>query len=350
MRQIEFAKELSEKLRAHLSNLRDTVLEGIGDNLENRDCTQNYLVADNDLFFPFIDTYMSGTIIHSMESFFLDLGKRILQDVIEPYELTNSIKVNKEHLYFALSMLSMRCGDEINTMTFWELAQKENEYTTNSTPTDLNIAINQLQLKFTSVLTPIKYCYDENKLIKLLKPRFNFIKDFQTVLNSLTDLHKAHFLSCGLKQVHIMQKMRFYSDIHLVKIFAQELVNSLCVLNESLLKYKGLSGNTIGELMTDISSTYPHVGTHLGHSSARTGVYGIGKVNFYSKYEKFISFIQNNINDENKLKADILYALHQLRNEALHLIDDNRKYYHDVELFEKTIGLLFICVSVIDNL
>lgn len=350
MRQIDFGKHQSENLRAWASNLRDTVWEAIEDNLEKRDKTQNYLISDNDLFIPFIDTYVSGIIIHPMESYFLDLGKRIFHEVVEQYEKDNSVKINKEHLFFALSMLSIRCGDEISAMTFWELAQKENEYTNSTSPTELNSSIDLLQSKFTTILAPIKLNYDENKLIKKLRPQFNFIDDFQTVLTSLSDLHKAHFLSCGLKQVHILQKLRTYSDLHIIKIFAQELVNSLCVLNESLLKDKGLPGTTIGALMNDIFSTYPLVGAHLGQSGNSTGIYSIGKANFYSKYDKFINHIENNITDEHKLKADILYALHQLRNEALHLIDDTRKYYNDVELFEKTIGLLFICVSVINKL
>lgn len=350
MRQIDFGKHQSDNLRAWASNLRDTVWDAIEDNLKNRDKTQSYLVADNELFIPFIDTYVSGILIHPMESYFADLGKRIYHEVVEQYENDNAVKVNKEYLFFSLSMLSIRCGDEINAMTFWELAQKENEYTDNTAPTGLNNSIDLLQSKFTSILAPIKLNYDENKLIKSLRSRFNFIDDFQTVLTNLSDLHKAHFLSCGLKQVHILQKLRKYSDLNIVKIFAQELVNSLCVLNESLLKDKGLPGSTIGALMNDVYTTYPLVGVYLGQSSSSSGVYSIGKTNFYSKYDVFISFIENSITDENKLKADVLYALHQLRNEALHLLDDTRKYYNDVELFEKTIGLLFICVSVIRKL
>lgn len=347
---MEFGKHQSDNLRNWATNLRDIVWETIEENLKKRDKTLSYLVTDNDIFDPFIETFTTGIIIHSMDSYFADFGKRIYHEVVEKYEAENSVKVNKEYLFFALSMLSIRCGDEISAMTFWELAQKEKGYTNSTAPTGLNNSINLLQSKFSTILSPIKYNYDENKLIKSLRTRFSFIDDFQTVLTNLTDLHKAHFLSCGLKQVHVLQKLRKYSDSSIVKIFAQELVNSLCVLNESLLKDKGLPGSTIGPLMNDIYLTYPLVAPYLGQSSNSSGIYSIGKSNFYSKYDKFIDYIEINITDENKLKADVLYALHQLRNEALHLLDDTRMYYNDVELFEKTIGLLFICVSVVSKL
>lgn len=349
LRQISFGKEQSEQIRASLSILRDKVWDAIKENLDNRDHNRNYLQSDNDIFIPFIDAYASGIIIHSMESYFLDLGKRIYHEVIEDYEANHSNKVNKEHLFFALSMLSIRCGDEITSMQFWELAQKENE-NTNGSLTDIDNTINLLSSKFKSALSPVKYVFDENNLIKTLKPKFSLIDDFHTTLQNLTGLNKAHFLSCGIKQVHVLSKLRKYPDLNIIKIFAQELVNSLCLLNESLLKDKGLGGNTIGPLMNNVYLSYPTVGAHLGQSSNSSGVYSIGKANFHSRYNEYIEYIENSITDENKLKADILYALHQLRNEALHTIDDTRMYYTNTELFEKTIGLLFICVSVIQKL
>lgn len=352
MRQIDFGKHESDKLRWWASNLGDVVLDAIRDNLENRNKNQSYLATDGDLFIPFIDTYVSGVIIHPMESYFLSLGKEIYNDIIIPYETDNSVKINKEHLFFALSMLSVRCGDEISAMTYWELTQRENKETNaGSIPVNLDNSIESLRQKFTTILEPVKLNYDENKLIKSLRLRFNFIDDFETTLTSLSDLHKAHFLSCGIKQVHILQKLRVYGDLNIVKIFAQELVNSLCVLNESLLKDQGIAGDTIGPLMNSVYTGFPHIGTHLGQSSNSTGVYSISKLTFHTNYDQFISFLESSvITDENKLKADVLYALHRLRNEALHLLDDTREYYNDVELFEKTIGLLFICVSVIKKL
>lgn len=349
MRKPDFGKEELEHLRGRATHLRDVVWDAIKENLKNRDATKSYLASDNEIFIPLIDTYALGIMIHSMESYFCDLAKRILHEDVEEYEQSNGIKVNKEHLFFAISMLSIRCGDEVSSMVYWELAQKEHEYTY-GVATGLDDTINLLRTKFRGVLEPVKHVFDDNKLIKTLRPKFPFIKDFETTLAGLTGLNKAHFLSCGIKQVHLLAKMRKYPDVKIIRIFAQELVNSLCILNESLLKKKGLPGDTIGVLMQDVYNTYPAVGAHLGQSGPGTGIYSIGKPNFYGKYNKFIAFLEGSITDDNKLKGDILYALHQLRNEALHIFDDTRLYYNDVDLFEKTIGLLFICVSVINDL
>lgn len=349
MRTPDFGKEELERLRSTASHLRDIVWDAIRENLKNRDATKNYLSSDNDIFIPIIDTYALGIMIHPMESYFCDLAKRIFHEEVEGYEQTNSVKVNKEHLFFAISMLSIRCGDEISAMVYWELAQKEHEHT-HGVVAGLGATINLLKTKFRGVLEPVALAFNDNRLVKALQPKFPFIKDFETTLVGLTDLNKAHFLSCGIKQVHLLHKMRRYPDVKIIRIFAQELVNSLCILNETLLKQKGLPGDTIGALMQNVYVTYPAVGAHLGQSSNGTGIYAIGKPNFYSKYDKFVHFLEVSVTDGDKLKGDTLYALHQLRNEALHIFDDTRLYYNDVDLFEKTIGLLFICVSVINDL
>lgn len=284
-----------------------------------------------------------------MQSYFVELGKDLYREVVIPYEKENSISVNKDYLFIAISFLSISCGDEITAMQFWEMAQKERELTYGAAVT-LDSTIDLLHTKFRVLMSAVERSYNENKLIKSLKVKFPFILDFEPTLKSLSNLSKAHFLSCGIRHVHVLGKLRESSNLSIIKVFAQELLNSLCVLNENLLKEKGLAGSTIGALMNSVYAAYPTVGIHLGQSSSSTGIYSIGKANFYGKIDKYLFFIENNILDPDKLKADTLYALHQLRNEALHTLDDTRLYYNDIDLFEKTIGLLFICVAVIESL
>ena len=349
LRKIEFAKNQNEHLRLWGTNLRDIVWDTVAEKLEERNTTVSYLPSDNDIFSPFIDAYAAGNIIHPMSSYFTDLGKRIYREVVLKYESDHSIRVNKEYLFVAISFLSIQAGDEISAMLYWELAQKEREATYGITAT-LDSTINMLHSKFRNVIGAIERTYNENQLISVLKTKFPFIRDFETTLKSLNNLSKAHFLSCGIKHVHLLGKLRQHNDIEIIKVFAQELLNSLCILNENLLKEKGLSGNTINPLMISVYTTYPAVGHYLGQSSASTGIYALGKTNFYARLDEYIGFIEHNISEPGKLKADTLYALHQLRNEALHTLDDTRLYYTNTELFEKTIGLLFICVSVIKSL
>lgn len=349
LRKIGFAKHQNENLRLWATGVRDVVWEAVEDNLEERNITISYLSSDNDLFTPYIDAYAGGSIIHPMSSFFADLGKRIYREVVLEYEIKNNIKVNKEHLFIAISFLSIQSGDEITAMQFWEMAQKERELTYGTAAT-LDATIDLLHTKFRTVINAIERSYNENELVKTLRSKFSFIKNFESTLKSLDNLSKAHFLSCGIKHVHVLAKLRESTDLGIIKVFAQELVNSLCVLNENLLKEKGLPGDTINSLMVAVYSMYPNVGHHLGQSSNATGIYRITKAEFYGKFNEYINFIENHITDTDKLKADILYALHRLRNEALHTLDDSRLYYSDVKLFEKTIGLLFICVAVIKSL
>lgn len=348
-RRINFAKHENENLTHWATRMRDVVWDAVQDNLNARTTAASYLPSDDALFTPYIDAYAAGNIVHPLSSFFADLGKRLYRDVVLEYEATANVRINKEHLFIAISFLSIQSGDEITAMQFWEMAQKERELTY-STAATLSSTIDLLHSRFRNIIDPIERSYNENTLIQTLKPRFPFINDFEATLRSLSNLSKAHFLSCGIKHVHVLGKLRQSTNLSIIKVFAQELLNSLCVLNENILKEKGLHGNTIGALMESIYHSYPSVGTHLGRSGPQTGIYSLTKPVFYSRFNDYIAYIESSIGDPAKLKADTLYALHQLRNEALHTLDDTRLYYTDVQLFEKTIGLLFVCVSVIKSL
>lgn len=349
LRRIEFAKQQNEQLRKWATNLKIIVRNEVEKNLKKRTKTISYLPDDNTIFNPFIDASSGGSIIHPMHSFFADIGKDIYRDTILSYEAEHSVKINKDHLFVAISFLAIGCGDEITAMQYWEMAQKERELTYGSAAT-LDDTINLLQTHFRVLMSAIERKFDENILIKSLRVKFPFIQNFESTINALSNLSKAHFLSCGIKHVHVLGKLRESSQLSIIKVFAQELVNSLCTLNENLLKEKGLSGTTIGALTLSVFNTYPAVGLHLGKSSDSSGIYRINKATFYSRFDDFISYLEKHITDSDKLKADVLYALHRLRNEALHTLDDTRLYYSNIDLFEKTIGLLFICVAVILSL
>lgn len=349
LRNIQFGKHQNENLRQWATNITHLVWDAVEEKLTERTVTTSYLVTDNEIFAPYVDAYVSGNLIHSMSSFYADLGKRLYREVVLEHEAQKGVQVNKEHLFIAISFLSIQSGDEITAMQFWEMAQKERELTYGAAAT-LDATIDLLHTHFRTVINSIERSYDNNKLLSALRPKFPFIKDFETTLSSLSNLSKAHFLSCGIKHVHVLGKLRESANLSIIKVFAQELVNSLCVLNENLLKEKGLTGATINALMVSIYNNYPAIGSHLGQSNANSGIYALTKPVFYSRLDDYVKFIENNITDPDKLKADVLYALHQLRNEALHTLDATRLYYTDVELFEKTIGLLFVCVSAIKSL
>lgn len=349
LRKINFAKHENEQLNQWATRIRDVVWDKVQENLDARTTTESYLSSDDEIFVPYIDAYAGGSLIHPFSSFFADLGKRIYREVVLEYEKAANVKVNKEHLFAAISFLSIPSGDEISAMQFWEMAQKEREFT-HRTAATLDSTIDLLHSRFRNIIAPTERSYNENNLIRDLRAKFSFINDFETTLRLLTDLPKAHFLSCGIKHVHVLDNLRESADLSIIKVFAQELVNSLCVLNESLLKQKGFHGTTIGALMDSVHDTRPQVGLHLGKSNNSTGMYRINKGDFHLNLNGFVTFLETNVTDPDKMKADVLYALHRLRNEALHTIDDTRLYYADVNLFEKTIGLLFVCVSVIRSL
>jgi|GEM_PF-1900179 len=327
--------------------IRNQILYEIEEKLACRNKVSNS-TDDSCIFDLYVGRYMGG-LLFSHDSFFIETGRLILEK-INDYEEENRVKVNKEQLFFVLSFLSMRASSHINMLMYWELAQIELSYSS-GVNTTLDEKADRLFSNLTSLTSTIDFSIMGNKLVSVLKSKFNIINDFKHIFNSSNLGHKLQFLSCGIQHVNVIGKMRVYNKLKFPLVFSQELINSLCLLNESLLKEKLLMPDSpLGVLVENISNNNDGVRTILGFSNRRTGLYIEAKEDFFNNINDFIDKIENNVSTEDELIAYSLFALHRLRNNSLHNININRTYFSDTELFEKLIGILFVCSFAIISL
>ena len=98
LRNPEFAKYPTNEMVEKSNIIRDQVLQETKRLLNIRDKTKSYLESDNEIFIPFIDTYVIGCLIHRFESIYRELGRYILEIIYE-YEDKNVVNVNKESIY-----------------------------------------------------------------------------------------------------------------------------------------------------------------------------------------------------------------------------------------------------------
>lgn len=276
--------------------------------------------------------------------------------------------VDKEKLYFLFALISTSTGNTITATAYWELTLKEKNRI-NGNANNIGLIIAAMPSQFTTLMSSVISRHDNNLLIKSLST-YTFIDDFSTSINKLADLSLLSFLACGIRNVHVNTFFDMYQmKIDVVKMYGQELINNLCVLNETELK-KNLNiqklitnpkKRMIGRMFQKISQFNGGVHSILGNPFtnqwiSKSGLYldtrydFSNEANFNSNYPSFISKIESGTLSDDELKAYILYGFHSLRNNVLHDLRPTLIYFTDIDLFLKTIGLLFAGLSVIRSL
>ena len=288
-------------------------------------------------------------------SYTFQLGKDVLR-YVEDFEYRNRIKVNKRHLYFGLSVNSIYMNDTINGMIYWELSQKDDAIT-------LGVAYNSQQAiidtfhKFTSVVSPLTTVFNENTLHYQLRNKYAFIEEFKLVIAKQQVPELFSFFSCALryKQVNYWLKNDFTD---MTKMYAQELVNSLCILCEASLKDISLvTQSVLGKILnTDIPNISLSLSNVLGHSYPKpnTGLFAtyptLTDADFNTSLQLIIASIKSLTLSDDEMKAHLIYLTYMLRNNALHDVRASLNYYNNANQFDEVIILLFASASMIRNL
>jgi len=87
------------------------------------------------------------------------------------YEATNRIKVNKEQIYFAMSVNALNSGDEINTLSYWELAQKQHGHAYSKRPKP-KAFIERLTTHYTAVTSSVEHSYDNLPILSKIRRKY----------------------------------------------------------------------------------------------------------------------------------------------------------------------------------
>jgi len=144
----------------------------------------------------------------------------------------------------------------------------------------------------------------------------------------------------------------------MTKIYSQELVNILCILNEANLKnYPAVTRNMYGQIINhDLANVNVAVSTIVGqsHLNPTTGLFATfpsgTDAEFNNSFPLLVAAIKTNTLSSDSLKAHLIYGAYMLRNKSLHDFNQGLVYYNNNALFIDAIGLLFASISAIKNL
>ena len=349
-RYVQFNRVPTDGIKECYNVARSRLIDDIKSELSNGNFNAN--IVD-----PIFDFHVE-LMQYDYSSLSIGIAKEA-EEVITDYESQNpTLIVNKEKLYFLFALLSTTSGNTMTSTTYWELTLKEASRIS-GTPVSINHIINQMPVRFTSLLNATKLRHDQNMMISALRPRYAFIYDYEANLNYLNNLSLLSFLSSGIRNVHINTLFdTFNQTVDVVKMYAQELINNLCVLNEAELKNNphiprllpNQKDRMIGKMLQCLSTINP--GVHAVFSTLHTipTIKLSSETDFNNNFFNFLQIIESGTLTDDELKAYVLFGLLNLRNKVLHNLNPNLIYFNNTVLFLKTIGLLFSCISVIRSL
>ena len=323
--------------------------------------------TDSTIYDPIYDFYIE-LLTYDYSSLVIGIATEAYEKITEYEHNHPGHLIDKEKLYFLIALISTSTGNTITATAYWELTLKEYNRV-NGNVNNIGLIIADMPTRFTTLMSPVSLRHDNNPLILSLS-HYSFIDNFTDGINRLSDLSLLSFLACGIRNVHVNTFFDKYQlRIDVVKMYGQELINNLCVLNETELKkntnIQRLITNPkkrmIGPMIQRISQFNSGVHSILGNPFTnqwirKSGLYIDSRydfsteANFNSNYPNFISKIESGTLSDDELKAYILYGFHSLRNNVLHDLRPTLIYFTDIDLFLKTIGLLFAGLSVIRSL
>lgn len=285
--------------------------------------------------------------------------------IISDFEHNSGNQVDKENLYLLRTLLQITASNTIEAMASWELANQEKQR-----KTGVNISISDLinTLPEHTITKPLNNAYSNNLFISSMIIKYPTLvnSNLKNLIFTLSGTDAIGLLSCGLRNVQVIDLIKSNNNsLQINKLFAQEIINSLCILNESVVKdYPQVTlalprkkDRQIGKMLSPIilSTINPGVSTILGDStSGYSGLYASEQLladnQFNTQFPLYIDKLMTNTMSIDEFKAHVLLGIHALRNKVLHDYDDTLCYYSDSQLFIKTVGLLFVGVSVTKNL
>lgn len=308
--------------------------------------------------------FYSETPLYDFTGTHYEMTEHFLR-VINDFESRTGTIVDKEKIYLLRTLCQISLSNTIGAMASWELANKEKQRTT-GVLFSTNDLIDNLPER--TIVNPINYVYSHNTFIKEIAIKYPTIisENLKNLILTINGTDAISLLSCGIRNVQVAGLIQTHNNIlEINKIFAQEIINSLCILNESIIKDypevaatisrkkdqqigKMLSPTTLGLININVSNI---LGNSIGGYS---GLYLSSQLldddHFNTNFPAYITHLLTNTLTPDEFKAFILIGIHALRNKVLHDYDETLCYYSDTDLFINTIGLLFIGVNVTKNL
>src|SRR5258706_9697762 len=223
---LEYLREPTSGLMELYNIAKNHLLDDIEENLDNG-------IYDSRIYDGLHQFYLK-TSLYDFNGMHYELSSLFLDKILK-FERAISIQIDKEKIYFLQSLFQISSSNTVGAMASWELATKERIRTTGLpiTTTDLIAS-----LPTHTIINPIEYGYSSNPFTVSVISKYSFLKPtFKEVISQLSGLDAISFLSSGLRNLQVAGLIGAHNNsLELNRIFAQEIINNLCILNESIIK------------------------------------------------------------------------------------------------------------------
>ena len=169
---------------------------------------------------------------------------------------------------------------------------------------------------------------------------------FPAMVRALSGANLGNCITCGLRLRRILYWLQTHSDLQSTQLWAKELLSSLCVLFESIMKEQLCANGTLGKLLqhNGLSDTIKNV---LGKPKSKTGYFGKYTSSRLADFNANLPILVKDLNSEANdihVAAMCYYGSYMIRNQALHSHDFTSALFSRKGLLLDGIGLL--CAAV----
>ncbi|ROL61345.1 hypothetical protein D9V86_06200 [Bacteroidetes/Chlorobi group bacterium ChocPot_Mid] len=294
-----------------------------------------------ELFQPIIDIY-SKLLFNDFNSLKHHIFIYTLEKVLE-YEKKNKIEIDKTDLYFLLALSFAINGNITNSLIYFELAK---------TFVNEKKFVNKITNEFKTLFNSIDSGYQTLKSVSDNSISSSFLP-LGKLIKKLTGNSILHLLLCGIKTLQIIHWINEKGlSIEILKIIDLDLIISLSVLNESVLKqHSWVTKNHIGGIIdVDLRDCPKHTALFRAIKSIESTYVANTISKFNNDMPKLIYDIKNNKYNQDEYKARIIKGFQMVRNSVAHDLNPTYYFYQSKEAMIDTIGLLFACTSIIADL
>ena len=297
---------------------------------------------DEDLFLPFARAYIIGTITFEYTSLYREIG-RMLAEIVAEYEEEHSVTVDKTQLLVARSVLCLQQNDEEGFLLYFELAQTESQRKSGQA-LSIDTMVSELSKSLDPVINDIQKSFDDLPQVATGHGRIDKSISFPSIVHALSGANLGNCITCGLRLRRVLYWLQKHSALQSTQLWAKELLSSLCVLFESIMKEQLCASekDTLAKLLQHNRLSVA-IKAVLGKPKPKTGYFdkyaSSGQADFSANLPILVNDLKSKANATH-VTAMCYYGSYMIRNQVLHAHDFTSALFRRKGLLLDGIGLL----------
>ena len=300
--------------------------------------------GDGDLFLPFARAYTIDTITFEHTSLYSEIG-RMLAEIVDEYEEAHGVTVDKTQLLVARSVLCLQKNDEEGFLLYFERTQTESQRKSGQA-LSIDTIVSELSENLGFVMDDIQKSFAALPQVAMVHGRIDSSISFPSMVSVLSGANLGNCITCGLRLRRILYWLQTHRDLQSTQLWAKELLSSLCVLFESIMKEQLCANDTLGRLLqhNGLSDTIKNV---LGKPKSKPGYFGKYTSSRQADFDANFPILVNDLSLETNathITAMCYYGSYMIRNQVLHSHDFTSTLFSRKGLLLDGIGLL--CAAI----